>query len=111
MFKDRGIQKATNNGYIQEAQEGMHTTMQVGQSWNSDISNKSNGEIKYYLTMYSTKGDLDNKIKELETEKYVLEESNDNVMLNYMEVMQTGSIINMNINKRVDENIVNKIIY
>lgn len=208
MFKDRGIQKATNNGYIQESpgnavkdsgvtlnidaivadttkigveftlkfddistlknvndiqlglnikdnndrvllqhlQEGMHTTMQIGQNWNTDISNKSNGEIKYYLTMYSTKGDLDNisnlsinideiklyeddvryhsdidgewnlsldldnKIKELETTKYVLEESNDIVSLNSMEVMPTGSIINMNINKRVDENIVNRII-
>lgn len=208
MFKDRGIQKATNNGYIQESQENsvkesgvtlnidaavadktkigiaftlkfddistlknvndiqlginikdnndrvlvehlqeeIYTPMKLSESWNTDISNKSNGEIKYYLTMYSTKGDLDNisnlsinideiklygedvgyhtdidgvwnlsldldnKIKELETAKYVLEESNDNVMLNYMEVMPTGSIINMNINKRVDENIVNRII-
>ena len=208
IFKDKGIQKATNNGYVQEIsqkvvkdngitmnidnvvadknkigisftlkfddisilknvndvqlglnikdnndrvllehiQEGMHTTMQVGQSWNTDISNKNTGEIKYYLTMYSTKGDLenisnlsinideiklydedvryhsdidgewnlsldlDNKIKELENIKYVLEESNDIVSLNSIEVMPTGSIINMNINKRVDENIVNNII-
>lgn len=121
-FKDKGIQKAANNGYIQtlpenkvrdngvtmniddvvadktkigisftfkfddiskikdvndiqlglnvkdnndrvifeNLQEGIYTPIQVGQEWSADISNKDNGEIKYYLKIYSTEGELYN---------------------------------------------------
>ncbi|WP_066889990.1 DUF4179 domain-containing protein [Clostridium nigeriense] len=120
LFKDKGVQKAANNGYIQEVkenvvnnngisikiddvvadqtkiaisftfkfedvdklknvagmqlglnvkdnndriifehlEEGIHTPYYIGMESNIDISNKDNGEIKYYLKMYSTDGQL-----------------------------------------------------
>lgn len=118
-FKDKGVQKAANNGYIQtldnevknngvsiktddivadknkiavsftlkfddinklkdvndiqlglnikdnndrvifeHLQEGIHSPLRIGSEWNTDISNKDNGEIKYYLIMYSREGEL-----------------------------------------------------
>lgn len=119
-FKDKGIQKAANNGYIQafpeslvknngvtmniddvvadktkigisfilkfddisqlkdiddiqlglnikdnndrvifeHLQEGIYTPLSIGQEWSIDTSNKDNGEIKYYLKMYSMEGQL-----------------------------------------------------
>ncbi|MDV4149275.1 hypothetical protein R0131_00335 [Clostridium sp. AL.422] len=142
-----GLSIKDNNGrvLVEHLQEGIHIQMNISESWNTDISNKNNGEIKYYLTLYSTKGELDNinnlsinideikligedvrsftdiagewrfaldldsNLKEIETIKYVLEKSNDIASLNYFEVMPTGSIINMRINKRIDESIVNRI--
>lgn len=143
-----GLNIKDNNGrvLIEHLPEGLYTPMKIGQNSNTDASNKITGEIKYYLIMYSIDGkldninnlsinideiklyeenigfstaidgdwklslDLDNKNKQIETIKYIAEESNDIVTLNSIEVMPTGSIINMDINKKVDENIINKII-
>lgn len=143
-----GLNIKDNNDRIifEHLQEGISSPYSIGIRSNIDKSNIDNGEIKYYLTMYSTNGTLDNinnlsinidkiklyeedvryytdiegewnllldlysKIEETETIKYVLENSSDIVSLNSIEVMPTGSIINMSINKKVDENIINRIV-
>nr|WP_243249639.1 DUF4179 domain-containing protein [Clostridium sp. D46t1_190503_E9] len=143
-----GLNVKDNNDRVifEHLKEGIYTPIQVGQEWSTDISNKDNGELKYYLKMYSTEGqlydinslsikidsiklyeenvryhkgiegewnfslDLNDVFKEMESIKYVAKNNSDIVSLNSIEVMPTGTIINANINRKVDENIVNKII-
>lgn len=57
-----GLNVKDNNDRVifENLQEGIYTPIQVGQEWSTDISNKDNGELKYYLIMYSTEGELYN---------------------------------------------------
>lgn len=144
-----GLNIKDNDGrvFIENLEEGLYTPMKIiGLKSNTDISNKSTGEIKYYFTMYSIDEeldrinnlsinidelklyeedvrfrtdingewklslDLDDKNKQIETIKYRAVENSDIVTLNYIEVMPTGSIMSMDINKKVNENMITNII-